>query len=131
MSSTEERNAELRKFGLLVGGILIGIGVFRLLKTGQANYAVILPGAVLCLAGLLLPQVLSPVHTVWMKIGHVMGRINSFIILSVVFYLVVTPIRVLLLLFSKERKFGFRTGASTYWIKRSPEKFRETMRRQF
>jgi hypothetical protein len=130
---TEDRKKELRNFGGLVGMVLIGIGTFRLLKGEGINYYLFLPGAILCLSGILYPQILSPFHAAWMKIGHVLGRINSFILLSVVFYVVVTPMRLLHLLFSKERNFGFRTGAASYWIKRSPDpdNFRETMKRQF
>jgi hypothetical protein len=113
--------------------VLICIGTFRLLKGGGINYYLSLPGAALFLAGILYPKILSPFHAVWMKIGHILGKINSFIILSAVFYVIVTPMRLIHLLFSKERNFGFRTGAASYWIKRSPDtdNFKETMKRQF
>jgi hypothetical protein len=130
---TEDGKRELRNFGALVGTVLICIGAFRLLEGGEINYYIFLPGAALCLAGIICPKILSPFHAVWMKIGQVLGKINSFVLLSVIFYVVVTPMRLLHMLFSKERHFGFRTGAASYWIKRSPDKdnFRETMKRQF
>ena len=131
MSSTENRKQELRKFGLLVGTIFLCLGLFPLTKGKVINHYFFVPGTVLCLLGIIYPLVLSPFHAVWMKIGHVLGRINSFLILSVIFYLIFTPTRMLLLLFSKERKFDFRTGSESYWIKRSPDDFRETMKRQF
>jgi hypothetical protein len=131
LNSTEERIKELRKFGLLVGIIFLCIGLFPLTKGKAANYYLAAPGAVLCFLGWIYPLALSPVHAAWMKIGHVLGRINTFLILSLIYYVVFTPTRLLLMLFSKERKFGFRTGAASYWIKRSPEDFRETMKRQF
>lgn len=129
MSSTEKN--ELRKFGLLVGVILICLGFFPLLKGKCVNYYAAAPGVVLFMLGLISPATLSPAHAVWMKIGHVLGRINTFLILSVIFYFVFTPMRLLLAIFSKDRKFAFRTGSASYWIERSPEDFGETMKRQF
>ena len=129
MSSTEKK--ELRKFGLLVGALLVCFGLIPLLKGRETNYYLLSPGAALCVSGLIYPLVLSPLYAAWMKVGHVLGRINSFLILSAIFYLIFVPTRVLILLFSKEHKFAFRTGSVSYWIKRSPEDFRETMKRQF
>jgi hypothetical protein len=131
LNSTEERKKELRKFGLLVGAVFFFLGLLPLLRGKGTNYYFLSPGAVLFVSGLIYPRVLSPFYAAWMKTGHVLGRINSFLILSVIFYLIFTPTRALMLFFSKERKFAFRTGAASYWIKRSPDDFRETMKRQF
>ncbi len=131
LNSIEERKKELRKFGLLVGGIFVCLGVLPLVKGKGINYFLVAPGAGLCFFGLVRPLFLSPFYAVWMRVGHVLGRVNSFVILSVIYYLFFTPIRLFRMLFSKERRFAFRTGAASYWIKRSPEDFRETMKRQF
>lgn len=114
-----------------MGTTLVCIGAYPLVRGGDINYYFFLPGVALWLTGLLYPPILTPFHAAWMKTGHLLGRLNSFILLSVVFYVVVTPMRLLHQLFSKERKFGFRTGAASYWIKRSPEEFAKTMKRQF
>lgn len=46
---------------------------------------------VFLLLGLIVPRSLKPVYHLWLKIGHLLGWINSRIILSVIFGLVVTP----------------------------------------
>lgn len=114
-----------------MGAVFFFLGLLPLLRGKGTNYYFLSPGAVLFVSGLIYPRVLSPFYAAWMKTGHVLGRINSFLILSVIFYLIFTPTRALMLFFSKERKFAFRTGAASYWIKRSPDDFRETMKRQF
>jgi len=46
-------------------------------------------------AGLILPRALKPLYIAWMKIGHVLGWINTRIILGIVFFLVFLPVALL------------------------------------
>jgi Saxitoxin biosynthesis operon protein SxtJ len=55
--------------------------------------------AVFAGVGLLLPQVLKPVYIVWMKVGLLLGWINTRIILGIVFFLLFAPLAMLLRLF--------------------------------
>ena len=73
---------ELRRFGLMVGGIFLIIGLWPVIFRGESPriWAVSLGGALGGL-GLVLPVSLKHVHRVWMKIGHVLGTINTKIIL--------------------------------------------------
>lgn len=123
--------AELSKFGFLVGVIFAVIGLLPVLKGKPLNIYLLLLGVLLIIAGAIAPMSLSPLYSIWMKAGHVLGKINSYIILSIIFYFVFTPMRLLIRIFSKERKFDFRSGKTSYWIRRGQENYKETMRRQF
>jgi hypothetical protein len=131
LSSTDKKTSEPRKFGLIVGSVLIILGIFPLVKGKTTNLYLILPGALLFVTALVRPVLLGPVNKIWLKVGHLLGKINSFIILSVIFYALFTPMRLLLMTFSKEKKFAFRRPGDSYWIRRKREDFRETMKRQF
>jgi hypothetical protein len=128
---TETKTGELRKFGIIVGSVLMVLGIFPLLKGEELNLYLILPGGIIFITALIRPALLGPVNKMWLKAGHLLGRINSFIILSVIFYLIFTPMRSLLRIFSKEKKFAFKPSRDSYWIRRKQEDFRETMKRQF
>ena len=52
--------------------------------------------------GLLLTEVLRPVFYVWMKLGHVLGWINTRIILGLVFFIMFAPIALLLRILGKD-----------------------------
>jgi predicted membrane metal-binding protein len=85
-------NKQLRSFGFTVGGIFALIALWPLILRGEDPRW----WALVIAAGLLAPAVVLPrslvwVHKGWMAIGHIMGWINTRIILGFVFYFIVTP----------------------------------------
>ena len=114
---------QLRSFGLLVGGVFTLIAIWPWVVHQEAirSWALIL-ASLLILGALTNPMWLRPLFLGWMKIGHVLGFINTRIILSLGFYLVFTPIGVVRRLFGRDslhRKF--ESSQSTY---RSPRQAR-------
>jgi hypothetical protein len=111
---------ELRSFGLIVGGIFSVIGLWPLLLRGES----VRPWALICAALLLLPavvypRVLKPVRRVWMAIGHVLGWINTRIILGIVFYGLVAPMGVIMRAFGKDpMRRRLEPEAETYRLAR-------------
>ena len=84
---------QLRHFGFLVGGIFGLIGLWPMLWRHQSPRLWALALTVLLVVpALVAPRTLAPVYRVWMAAGEVLAWINTRIILGVVFYLVVTPI---------------------------------------
>ena len=85
---------ELRKFGIITG--IIFAVLFGLLFPWLAERSIpVWPwvvAAVLFVWALLLPASLNPVYRAWMKIGLVLGWINTRIILSIMFYVIFMPI---------------------------------------
>ncbi len=84
---------QLRSFGLLVGGIFLVIGLWPLVFRGEPFrvWACVL-ACVLILPALVWPRSLGPIYRGWMAIGAVLGWINTRIILSLIFYVIFTPI---------------------------------------
>jgi len=114
---TKPTPRELRKFGLVVG--LIFVGVIGLLLPLWHHRAIpiwpFVPGAPLVVLGLLAPRWLGPVHRVWMLIGGALGWINMRIILSVVFLVILTPLGLVRRVLGKD-PLGLRSsrGIATY-----------------
>ncbi|TKB63496.1 MAG: sxtJ [Nitrospira sp.] len=125
-------NKELRQFGLLVGGVFSVIGLWPVVFRGEPPrlWAMIL-GSLLIVLGAVVPQSLKQVHSGWMKIGHVLGAINTKIILGIIYYLLITPMGLVMRLMGKDSMH--RTLAketTTYRVVRSPRSPRH-MRNQF
>jgi hypothetical protein len=90
---SETTNKQLRSFGFTVGGIFALIGFWPLVIRAEDPrwWALIVAGCLLVPA-IVFPRSLVWVHKGWMAIGHVLGWINTRIILGIVFYVIVTPI---------------------------------------
>lgn len=112
---------QLRDFGLIIGGIFALIGVWPLLFSQTSpHYWLLTLGGLLVLLGLLRPQSLGPVYRGWMALGHVLGRVNTRILLGLGFYGIVTPMGLAMRVFGKDpmrRKFD--PDANTYRIARA------------
>ena len=76
----------------MVGGIFAAIGLWPLVIRGQdPRWWALLVGLSLLLPAVLFPAALVWPYKGWMWIGHILGWINTRIILGVIFYLIVTP----------------------------------------
>jgi len=67
-------------------------GAWPLLLRGDAPrlWALIISGILMALA-LLLPSILKPIYHVWMRIGAILGWVNTRIILAIGFFLGLFP----------------------------------------
>ncbi len=82
----------LRRFGQLVGGVLLGLaalGAWRG-RTWWPWFA--LPGLTLVLLGSFAPRLLRRVHYGWMALTFVLGTISGTMLLTLLFFLVLTPL---------------------------------------
>jgi hypothetical protein len=110
---------DLRKFGLMVGGVFLVLGLLFLWRQKTFYPYFLWPGAVLVLFGAVLPGALKYVYIAWMSAAFVLGFIMAHVILTLFFYLVITPIGLLARVCGKDF-LGLRLDkqAKTYWITR-------------
>jgi hypothetical protein len=92
---------ELRKFGLMTGLILVALFGLALpwLKHRSLPLWPWIITAILWVFALFMPKKLDGFYRVWMKIGTTFGKVNSRIILGIVYYLVITPMALVMRLF--------------------------------
>lgn len=116
----QETKKDLRKFGLTVGGVLLLIAALLLYfeKPSAPYFGVI--GGILFLAGLLIPQILKPLNKIWMGLAIVLGFFMSRLILTILFYLILTPIAFIAKIVGKKFLIlKYDKSANTYWEKRT------------
>src|SRR5262249_13634605 len=78
-------------------------------------------GIIFAVTAILFPNGLVYIHRVWMPLGSILGRINSKIILSLLFYLIVTPARLLMTLAGSDpMNRTFDEKLDTYRVLRKP-----------
>jgi hypothetical protein len=113
---------ELRSFAFLVGTVFVVIGLWPLVFRGQSVrlWALILAGLLIA-PGVLWPTLLRPVYRVWMAVGHALGWVNTRIILAVIFYLLFTPVAIIMRLLGKDpMRRKLEPASGTYRISRQP-----------
>ena len=113
---------ELRNFGVLIGGMFSVIGIWPLLLRGEPVrfWAIGLGGALIMLGGV-FPSALATFHRGWMQIGHILGWINTRILLSLVYYGLITPMGILFRLMEKDMmRKTFVQDSPTYREVRQP-----------
>jgi hypothetical protein len=94
----------LREFGLMTGGLVAGLfGLFFpwLLETGLSLWPWLVAGTLAAWA-LIAPASLRPVYRAWMRLALWLGRITTPIILGVVFFLVISPVALVMKLISRD-----------------------------
>ncbi|MDP9132710.1 MAG: SxtJ family membrane protein [Nitrospirota bacterium] len=123
---------ELRNFGLLVGGAFCLIGIWPAIRHGEElRLWALVPGALLIPLGLTAPTVLAPLFKGWMRVGHVMGWINTRIILGVLYFGLITPMGVVMRLFGWDAmRRALSKDALSYRVVRQARP-RDHMTRQF
>jgi hypothetical protein len=112
--------AELRRFGLTVGGMFLLLGLASWWRGHVLPPRVFWTvGVLLVLPGLVAPAALGPVQRGWMRGAAALGEVNSRIILTLLFYLVIAPVGFILRRFVRDPlDRSLRDGKSSNWIKR-------------
>ena len=123
-----------RQFGLVFAGFFTILAFWPLwpLWPRPAPNLYWLMAAVTSLGfGLLLPRALAPLNRVWLAVGHVLGWINSRIILGFVFFVIVTPTALAMKALGHDLLSRRLHCCGSYWVKRDLKWTSVSMRDQF
>ena len=115
-------------FGIIFSILFLIVGLYPLKSAGDVN----IWSFFLCLLFLIItiisPNLFTILNKLWIKFGFLIGKIMSPIVMGLVFFLVVTPIGILVRIFKKD-VMGLKRGANTYWINRKDKV--QSMKKQF
>ncbi|MBI2447685.1 MAG: hypothetical protein HYY56_07035 [Candidatus Omnitrophica bacterium] len=132
ISGLEITHKTLRNFGLLfcvIFGIWAGI-MFLKAKPYCLWFAVV--SIAFFLSGMLFPEVLRQFYRIWMSLAFVLGWFMTRVLLSIVFFVVVTPIRIILKALGKDLlDEGVQKESRTYWKKYETAQNKERYQKQF
>ncbi len=96
--------AGLRRFALIMAliiGPLFGVVLPWLFSLSYTTWPWVIAG-LLVVWGTVAPASLGPIYKGWMKVGYAIGWLNSKIILSIVFYLLLFPVGLMMRLFGHD-----------------------------
>ena len=119
-----------RSFGLLFFIVFIVVGLWPITKGETVNIYLIIISLFFLIFGLINSKILSPFNKAWIKLGEILGLIIAPIIMALVYFIILTPISLMLRMFGKDLLgLKFMKKQDTYWIKRV--KKLGTMKKQF
>jgi len=128
-------NRSLQKFAAVLSSALLLVGAYLFFFKTDAGTTLWIVALILMLlaVALLRPQWLRPLHVAWMALAFALGGLISRLLLTLLFYVVLTPLGLVLRLFGKDfmQRKAQKNGAG-YWIRRPKgEKNKASYRRLF
>ena len=119
-----------RNFGLVFFIIFVIVSLWPLTYEGPIKIWTVIISLVFLILGLMNSKLLTPLNKLWFKFGMILGAIVVPVVMGVVFFLVVTPIGLVMKIMGRDllnKKYDKKKR--TYWIKRDTSI--GTMKRQF
>ena len=133
IKNIKSEKSDLRKFGITIGTIFLIVAGFFFWKEKESFQLFLTIGITLFAVGIVIPVILKPVYWVWMVFATVLGWFMTRVILSLLFYVILTPIGLIARSFGKQfLDLKWNKTDSTYWNYHSESIFKkENYEKQF
>ena len=122
MNYVDPSEKQLKQFGLIMAGMFSVFAAILFYKTwyaamGVLGIFIVFFGGI----GFAAPMRLLPVHEKWMRFAEVIGNFNAKVILSITYFLVFIPIRIVSSVFREDPlRRKFEPEKDSYWLDCEP-----------
>ena len=118
-----------RSFGIIFFIVFLLISVWPIMDGQALRVWSLVISLIFLILGILNSKILTPFNLAWIKLGEILGRFIAPVVMAVIYFLIVTPIGLLMRIIGKDLLNIKFSQNSSYWIKR--EKNLGPMKRQF
>ena len=118
-----------RSFGIVFFIVFILIAFYPLINQGEVRIWSVLVSLFFLIFGIINSKILTPLNKIWFKFGIFLGKMISPIVMGLIFFVVVTPIGILMRIMNKDLLNLKFNKKSTYWIEKNEPKSK--MKNQF
>ena len=118
-----------RSFGIVFFIVFLLIALYPLIYSGEIRVWSAIISLILLALGVLNSKILTPLNKLWFKFGIFLSKIISPLIMGIIFFLVVTPIGLIMRIFGKDVLNLKYNKNQSYWIKKKGPKSK--MKNQF
>tara|TARA_S200000501_G_C20469649_1_gene588817 strand:- start:14 stop:397 length:384 start_codon:yes stop_codon:yes gene_type:complete len=118
-----------RNFGLVFFTVFLIISLYPILNGKELRYWSLGLSLIFLLLGIINSSFLTPLNKAWFKFGLLLGKIISPVILGLIFFLLVTPIGILMRILKKDILSLQKNDSNSYWIEKPDQKSR--MKKQY
>ena len=126
---SEKNKSTNKSFGIVFFIVFFLIGIYPLFNEQNIRIWSILISLVFLILGLLNSKILTPLNKLWFKFGLLLGKIISPLIMGIIFFLVVTPIGLIMRMLGKDLLNLKKNSHNSYWIEKTDPKGK--MKNQF
>ena len=123
------KNSSNKSFGILFFIVFLIIGLWPLYHSSPIKLWPVIVAVIFLILGLLNSRILSPFNKAWVKFGELLGKIIAPIVMFIVFFVILTPLSLVVRIFKKDLLKVKYSKEKSYWIKR--EKNIGSMKKQF
>lgn len=109
-----------RSFGLAFGGLSAVVAIYRLWRGRPAVEAFAAAAVFFLLIAFVAPRVFDAPNRLWMKFARALGWVNSRILLSIFFFVIITPYGAVQRLLGRDRLGRRWRAAPPAWVPSPP-----------
>ena len=118
-----------RSFGIVFFVVFFIISIYPLINDNPIRLWSLILSLIFLILGLINSKILTPLNIIWMKFGMYLGIFISPIVMGIVFFLVVTPIGIIMKILRKDLLNLRMNKENSYWIEK--DKIKSNMKNQF
>ena len=118
-----------KSFGMVFFIVFLLIGIYPLLNQEDVRIWSLVISSIFLILGLLDSKILYPLNKIWFKFGILLGKIVSPLVMGIIFFIVVTPIGLLMKLLKKDLLNLKFNKHNSYWVEKRETKSK--MKNQF
>ena len=118
-----------RSFGIVFFMVFLLLAFYPLTYNGETRVWSLIISLIFLILGLLNSKILAPLNKLWFKFGIFLGKIISPLIMGIIFFLVVTPIGLIMRILGKDVLNLKYNKNQSYWIEKKGPKSK--MKNQF
>ena len=107
-----------KNFGILFFIIFFIYGLWPLLNQDAIRVWSLVIGLIFLILALLNSKILNPLSSLWIKFGELLGKIISPLVMAFIYFLIITPIAIIIRLSRKDLLKTKFNSSPSYWIKR-------------
>ena len=122
MKNSEIKIGSNKSFGIVFFIVFLLIAIYPLINNGELRIWSLVVAIIFLILGLINSKVLTPLNKIWFKFGILLGRVISPLIMSIIFFLVVTPTALIMRIIGKDLLSLKFNNKKSYWIEKTGPK---------
>ena len=127
--NSEKNKSTNRSFGIVFFIVFLIVGIYPMLNEEDVRLWSLIISVIFLMLGILNSEVLTPLNKIWFRFGIFLGKILSPLIMALIFFLVVTPIGLIMRFIGKDVLNLKFNNDKSYWVEKKGPKSK--MKNQF